>query len=59
VGVTYAAWSLTNAAATFVGAYLLNVGQLQLPFAIATVAFFGTIATLLLFFRNSRPEMTS
>ncbi len=52
VGVTYAAWSLTNAVATYVGAYLLNVGLLEVPFVIATVAFFGTIAALLMFFRN-------
>jgi MFS family permease len=56
VGVTYAAWSITNAAATFMGAYLFNIGQLQVPFVIATAAFFGTITTLLIFFRNSAPE---
>jgi MFS family permease len=59
VGVTYAAWSVANAAATLVGGYMFTMGLLQVPLVLATVALFGTTLALLTFFHRVRTAPTT
>jgi MFS family permease len=59
VGVTYAVWSIANAAATLAGGYVLTMGLLQIPLVVASFIYFGTVLALLTFFRNTSPALTT
>lgn len=56
-GVNAALWRLPNALSTFIGAYLMGIGLLALPFFLASLLYAISIALFWLFFRKTKmPE---
>ncbi len=56
-GVNAALWRLPNALSTYIGAYLMERGQLALPFYLATVLYSISIVLFWYYFRKTRmPE---
>jgi MFS family permease len=56
-GINTALWRLPNALSTFIGAYLMSVGQLAAPFFIASILYIISIALFWFYFRKTKlPE---
>ena len=56
-GVNAALWRLPNALSTFIGAYLMSIGLLSLPFFIASILYSISIAIFWFYFRKIKmPE---
>jgi len=56
-GISTALWRLPNALSSFIGAWLMGIGFLMLPFFLATGFYVASIAMFWLFFRNTKmPE---
>ena len=56
-GISTALWRLPNALSSVVGAWLMGIGYLALPFFIATAIYVFSISMFWFFFRNTRmPE---
>ncbi len=56
-GVNAALWRLPNALSTYIGAYLMDKGQLQLPFYLASLLYAVSIALFWYYFRKTKmPE---
>ena len=56
-GINTALWRLPNALSTFIGAYLMSVGQLAAPFFIASILYTISIALFWFYFRKTKlPE---
>jgi MFS family permease len=56
-GINTALWRLPNALSTFIGAYLMSVGQLAAPFFIASILYSMSIALFWYYFRKTKlPE---
>jgi predicted MFS family arabinose efflux permease len=56
-GINTALWRLPNALSTFIGAYLMFVGQLAAPFFIASILYTISIALFWFYFRKTKlPE---
>jgi MFS family permease len=59
-GINTALWRLPNALSTFIGAYLMSIGQLAAPFYIASILYSISIALFWYYFRKSKlPEEKS
>jgi len=56
-GVNAALWRLPNALSTFIGAFLMSIGLLALPFFLASILYSISIALFWFYFRKTRmPE---
>jgi MFS family permease len=56
-GINTALWRLPNALSTFIGAYLMSIGQLAAPFYIASILYSISIALFWYYFRKTKlPE---
>jgi predicted MFS family arabinose efflux permease len=56
-GVNAALWRLPNALSTFIGAFLMSMGLLSLPFFLASVLYSISIALFWFYFRKIKmPE---
>jgi MFS family permease len=56
-GINAALWRLPNALSTFIGAYLMGIGQLAAPFFIASLLYSASILLFWRFFRSIKmPE---
>ena len=56
-GVNAALWRLPNALSTFIGAFLMSIGFLALPFFLATILYSISIAIFWFYFRKTKmPE---
>ncbi len=56
-GVNTALWRLPNALSTFIGAYLMSIGLLALPFFLASYSYSISIALFWFFFKKTKmPE---
>ena len=53
-GINAALWRLPNGASLTVGAYLIGIGMLALPFYIATVLYVSAISMFWFFFKNAK-----
>ncbi len=53
-GITAALWRLPNGASLTVGAYLIGIGMLALPFYIATILYISAITMFWLLFKDAR-----
>jgi len=53
-GINAALWRLPNGASLTVGAYLIGIGMLALPFYIATVLYVSAITMFWFLFKNAR-----
>ena len=59
-GINTALWRLPNALSTFIGAYMLSIGQLAAPFYIASILYSISIALFWYYFRKTKlPEEKS
>jgi predicted MFS family arabinose efflux permease len=59
-GINTALWRLPNALSTFIGAYLMSIGQLAAPFYIASILYSISIALFWYYFRKTKlPEEKS
>jgi len=59
-GISTALWRLPNALSSFIGAWLMGIGFLALPFFIATTIYVFSIGMFWFFFKNTRmPEEIS
>ncbi len=59
-GISTALWRLPNALSSFIGAWLMGIGFLALPFFIATAIYVASIIMFWFFFKNTRmPEETA
>lgn len=56
-GINTALWRLPNALSTFIGAYLMEIGYLSMPFFVASLLYLISIALFWYFFRKTKlPE---
>jgi MFS family permease len=56
-GINTALWRLPNALSTFIGAYLMSIGQLAAPFYIASILYAISIGLFWYYFRKTKlPE---
>ncbi len=56
-GISTALWRLPNALSSFIGAWLMGIGLLALPFYVATAFYVFSIGIFWFFFKNTRmPE---
>ena len=59
-GINTALWRLPNALSTFIGAYLMSIGELTAPFFIASILYSASIALFWYYFRKTKlPEEKS
>jgi MFS family permease len=60
IGVTYTAWAFFASVGTFLGGWLLGIGQLSVPFVIGVGSYaFGVVAVMVLFRRLKPREEAS
>ena len=52
-GVSTALWRLPNALSSFIGAWMMGIGLLSLPFFVGTVFYGASIIMFWFFFRNT------